>query len=70
MVLGLEQILSASNSHTSSNAMKGPRVDDLGEAWPEAVLLSAVLLKVEVLVGVILGVTLLLIFFVLPAIHQ
>jgi hypothetical protein len=69
-VLRLEQVLSSSNSYTSSNAQERPRVDDLGEAWPEAVLLSAVLLEFEVLVRVILRVTLFLIFFVLPAVCQ
>ena len=70
MVLRLEQVLSSSNSHASSNAEERPRVDDLGEAWPEAVLLSAVLLKLEVLVRVILRVPLFLVLFVLPAVCQ
>jgi len=68
MILSLEQVLSSSNSHTSSNAEERPRVDDLGEAWPEAVLLSAVLLELEVLVRVILRVPLLLVFLVLSAV--
>ena len=52
--MSLEQILSASNSHTSSDAEKRPRVDNLDKAWPEAVLLSAVLLELEILVRIIL----------------
>jgi hypothetical protein len=54
MVSRLEQVLSASNSRTSSNAEERPRVEDLGETRPEAVLLSPVLLEFEVLVGVVL----------------
>lgn len=68
VVLSLEQVLGSSNSHASSNAEERPRVHDLGEAWPEAVLLYAVFLKVEVLVRIILRVTLLLVFLVLPAV--
>jgi hypothetical protein len=54
MVSRLEQVLGASNSCASSNAEERPRIDDLGEAWPEAVLLSAVFLEIEVLVGIVL----------------
>lgn len=70
MAFSLEQILGSSNSHTSSDAEKGPRADDLDKAWPEAIFLSAVFLEVEVLIGVFLRVALLLIFFVLPAVYQ
>lgn len=70
MALSLEQVLNSSNSRASSNAEQRPRVHKFGEAWPEAVLLSAVLLEFKVLVGVILRVTLPLIFFVLPAVCQ
>jgi hypothetical protein len=54
MVSCLEQVLGASNSRTSSDADERPRIDDLGAAWPEAVLLSAILLEFEILVRVIL----------------
>jgi hypothetical protein len=70
MVSSLEQVLRSSNSHASSNAEERPRVDYLRESWPEAVLLSAVLLELKVLVGIILRITLLLVFFVLPAVCQ
>lgn len=54
VVSSLEQVLDSSESDTTSNGEHRPRVDDLREAWPEAVLLSAILLEFEVLVRVFL----------------
>jgi len=70
MVLSLKQVLSASDSQATSNAEERPRVDDLGEAWPETVLLPAILLELEILVRVVLRVAFLLVFLVLPAVCQ
>jgi hypothetical protein len=66
MVTSLDQVLGARSSRARCDAKDSPRVDDLGEPRPETVLLLAVLLKFEVLVGIFFRVTFSLVFFVLP----
>jgi len=64
--IALKHILRASRCNTRANTDQGPRVGDLRHARPEAVLLCAVFLELCVLGLVLLGVTFLLVLFVLP----
>lgn len=65
-MLALKHVLRAGSRNARSDTDQNPRVGDLREARPEAVLLSAVFLEFCVLGRVFFGVTLLLVFFVLP----
>jgi len=62
----LEHVLRTSSRNSRANAEQRPRIGELRHARPEAVLLLAVLLELGVFDRVFFGVTLLLVFFVLP----